>query len=93
MEWAIELALRYDKPVAASMCMGPTGDGAGVSPGECAVRMARAGAPIIGINCLFDPFICLETIRIMKEALEREGLAPFLIQNTGCWQIWLDHSP
>jgi len=79
MEWAIELALRYDKPVAATMCMGPTGDGAGVSPGECAVRMARAGAPIIGINCLFDPFICLETIRIMKEALEREGLAPFLM--------------
>ena len=38
MEWAIELALRYGKPVAATMCMGPTGDGAGTSPGECAVR-------------------------------------------------------
>ena len=61
------------------MCMGPTGDGAGVSPGECAVRMARAGAPIIGINCLFDPFICLETIRMMKKALDREGLTPFLM--------------
>ena len=79
MEWAIELALSYGKPVAATMCMGPTEDGAGVSPGECAVRMARAGAPIIGINCLFDPFICLETIKMMKEALDREGLTPFLM--------------
>jgi betaine-homocysteine S-methyltransferase len=79
MEWAIELALSYGKTVAATMCMGPTGDGAGVSPGECAVRMAKAGAPIIGINCLFDPFICLETVRMMKEALDAEGLTPFLM--------------
>ena len=28
--------------------------------------MAKAGAPIIGINCLFDPFIALETISKMK---------------------------
>lgn len=27
MEWAIELALRYNKPVAATMCIGPKGDG------------------------------------------------------------------
>ena len=27
MEWAIELALSYNKPVAATMCMGPIGDG------------------------------------------------------------------
>ena len=27
MEWAIELALTYNKPVAATMCMGPHGDG------------------------------------------------------------------
>ena len=79
MEWAIELALSYGKPVAATMCIGPTGDGSGVTPGECAVRMARAGAPIIGVNCLFDPFICLETVRMMKEALDAEGLTPFLM--------------
>jgi len=79
MEWAIELALNYGKPVAATMCMGPTGDGSEISPGECAVRMAKAGAPIIGINCLFDPFICLETMRMMKAALDAEGLTPFLM--------------
>ena len=27
MEWALELALSYDKPVAATMCIGPMGDG------------------------------------------------------------------
>ena len=51
----------------------------GVSPGECAVRMARAGAPILGVNCLFDPFICLETVRQMKEALDLAGLSPHLM--------------
>ena len=42
-------------------------------------RMAQAGAPIIGLNCLFDPFICLETMRLMKEALDAAGLKPFLM--------------
>ena len=26
MEWALELALSYNKPVAATMCIGPRGD-------------------------------------------------------------------
>ena len=45
----------------------------GTSPGECAVRMARAGARIVGVNCLFDPFLCLDTLRQMKEGLEAAG--------------------
>ena len=36
MEWAIELALSYDKPVAATMCMGPCGDG---KVGSCQVGL------------------------------------------------------
>lgn len=75
MEWAIELALSYDKPVAATMCMGPCGDGKNTRPGECAVRMARAGAKIIGVNCLFDPFLCIETLTEMKAALDEAGLS------------------
>ena len=96
MEWAIELALSYNKPVAATMCIGPGGDGnVGVpsvtchvsrvtchaschvyqntSPGECAVRMARAGARLLGVNCLFDPFLCLDTMRQMRAGLEAAG--------------------
>ena len=43
------------------------------SPGECAVRMARAGAKIIGVNCLFDPFQCIETLTAMKAGLDEAG--------------------
>ena len=46
MEWAIEVCKEFDKPVAASMCIGPEGDLHGVSAGECAVRMAKAGAHV-----------------------------------------------
>ena len=34
--------------------------------------MAKAGAPIIGINCLFDPFIALETISKMKVRFNKQ---------------------
>ncbi len=79
MEWAIELALEYGKPVAATMCMGPPGDGDGIGPGECAVRMAKAGAHLVGVNCLFDPYITIETVKLMKAALDEEGLKPYLM--------------
>lgn len=79
MEWAIEVALEYGLPVAATMCMGPGGDEAGVGVGECAVRMAKAGALLVGVNCLFDPFICLEVLRSMKTALDAFELTPYLM--------------
>ena len=50
MEWAIELALEYGKPVASTMCMGPKGDASGVPAGECAVRMARAGSKLVSFG-------------------------------------------
>lgn len=79
MEWVIECIKKYGKPVAATLCIGPSGDAAGVSPGECAVRMHRAGADLIGANCLFDPFINLEVMRLMKEGLDKEGLSTHLM--------------
>ena len=39
MEWAIEVATSTSLPV----CIGPEGDMHGVSAGDCAVRMAKAG--------------------------------------------------
>lgn len=77
--WAIEVCKESDKPVAATMCIGPLGDMHGVSAGECAVRMAKAGADIVGINCHYDPFVCLETMRLMKAGLDEAGLKPFLM--------------
>ena len=80
MEWAIELVKSWaKKPVAATICIGPNGDVDGVSLGECAVRMAKAGADLVGLNCLFDPFQMLDCMKIMKDDMDKEGLKPFLM--------------
>ena len=46
MEWAIEEALKTGLEVAATMGIGEKGDLNGVPAGECAVRMAKAGAKV-----------------------------------------------
>ena len=39
------------------------------------------GADIIGVNCLFEPEICLRTVQIMKDALNASGmLRPLMVQ-------------
>ena len=43
MEWAIEVCKETGKATVATMCIGPEGDLHGVSAGDCAVRMAKAG--------------------------------------------------
>jgi len=78
MEWAIEECKKTSLPVAASMCIGAEGDMHGVSAAECAIRMARAGADMVGVNCHFDTFLSLETIKKMKAGLEAAGLHPYL---------------
>ncbi|KAI4820333.1 hypothetical protein KUCAC02_028317 [Chaenocephalus aceratus] len=60
-EWAVQMLKASGKPVAACMCIGPDGDMHDVSPGECAVRLVKAGAQIVGINCHFDPETCVKT--------------------------------
>ena len=86
MEWAIELALEYNIPVAASMCIGPLGDRVGIPAKECAERMVAPD--IVGINCLFDPQMSLETMQHFKSAVS--GLRPgikkphLMVQANGC---------
>ena len=41
--WAVEVLKGTGLPVAASLAIGPEGDLHGVSTGECAVRLAKAG--------------------------------------------------
>jgi len=79
MEWAIEAAMEIGLPVAATMCIGPEGDLHGVPAGECAVRMVRKGASIVGINCHFDPTTVLAGVKLMKEGLEAQGLRAYLM--------------
>ena len=41
--------------------------------------MAKAGADLVGVNCLFDPNILLDVISEMKAALDQENLHPYLM--------------
>ena len=77
--WAVEVLKETGLPVAASLAIGPDGDVHGVSTGECGVRLVKAGADIVGINCHFDPFVCLQSVKKMKEALEAAGLKAHLM--------------
>ncbi|XP_071539803.1 betaine--homocysteine S-methyltransferase 1-like [Panulirus ornatus] len=79
LEWAIQEAKQTGLVVAATIAIGELGDLHGVLPGPCAVRMARAGADVVGLNCMFDPDMTMKTMRTMKVALEAEGLRPFLM--------------
>ncbi|PIK58113.1 putative betaine--homocysteine S-methyltransferase 1 [Apostichopus japonicus] len=84
-EWAIEVMKGFGLPVACTMNIGPAGDRSGVSPGDCAIRMAKAGADVVGINCHYDPFICLDAMKMMKTALDKAGLSCYLMaQPVGC---------
>ena len=79
IQWAIQVCKESGKTVAATMCIGPEGDMHGVSAAECAIRMARAGADLVGVNCHFDPFDGLEAMRRMKQGLDAAGLRPYLM--------------
>jgi len=79
IEWAIEVLKETGKPVCANMCIGPEGDMHDVSAAECAVRMAKAGADVVGVNCHFGVFVSLKTMEIMKKALDDAGLKVHLM--------------
>ncbi|XP_069794402.1 betaine--homocysteine S-methyltransferase 1 isoform X1 [Narcine bancroftii] len=78
-EWAVHVLKESGKPVGVTLCIGPEGDLTGVSAGDCAVRLVKAGADLVGVNCHFDPTICLQTMKLMKEGLEAANLKAHLM--------------
>jgi len=70
---------KTDKPIACTMRIGEMGDEDGVSVEECAIRMAKTGADIIGLNCLYDIETNLRTLKRMKKALDDADLHPYLM--------------
>ncbi|KAK1174259.1 betaine--homocysteine S-methyltransferase 1, partial [Acipenser oxyrinchus oxyrinchus] len=78
-EWAVQVWKGSGKPVAATLCIGPTGEMKEVSPGDCAIKLVKAGAQIVGINCHFDLMTCLETMKLMKAGLEAVKLKAHLM--------------
>ncbi|XP_054344232.1 S-methylmethionine--homocysteine S-methyltransferase BHMT2 isoform X3 [Pongo pygmaeus] len=82
--WAVEVLKESDRPVAVTMCISPEGDMHDITPGECAVRLVKAGASIVGVNCRFGPETSLKTMELMKEGLQRAGLkAHLMVQPLG----------
>ncbi len=49
-EWATEMGVKTGLPVVTTLCIGPEGDMHGISAGECAVRLAKAGSEIEFLN-------------------------------------------
>ncbi|XP_072045474.1 betaine--homocysteine S-methyltransferase 1-like [Amphiura filiformis] len=93
-EWAIETMKEFNKPVACTMRICTVGDMDGVSPGDCAVRMAKAGADVVGVNCMYDPDISLKTLSLMKDGLKSAGLKTYLMaQPVGFHTQEIDSNP
>ncbi|XP_062238094.1 betaine--homocysteine S-methyltransferase 1-like [Platichthys flesus] len=91
--WAVQVLKTSGKPVGATMCISPQGDMQGIPPGECAVRLVKAGADIVGVNCHLDPLTCIDTVKLMKEGLEKAGLrAHLMIQPLGFHTPERNHS-
>jgi betaine-homocysteine S-methyltransferase len=47
--------------------------------GNHVLRPVYLGAEVVGVNCLFDPTISLNTIGMMKDALQIANLKPYLM--------------
>ncbi|CAB3984272.1 betaine--homocysteine S-methyltransferase 1 [Paramuricea clavata] len=78
-EWAVEVLKETGKSVLASLCITSQSDYKGVPTDECAVRLVKAGADVIGVNCKFDPPESLKAVAKMKEGLEKAGLKAHLM--------------
>uniref|UniRef100_H2ZFT2 Hcy-binding domain-containing protein n=1 Tax=Ciona savignyi TaxID=51511 RepID=H2ZFT2_CIOSA len=86
LEICVDVMKRSKMPIACTMRIGPLGDSNGVSVEECAVRMARTGADLIGINCMYDFNTCLKTLKRMQNALDKEGLKTYLMCQPLGWR-------
>jgi len=72
-EWALEIVKDSGVPIAVTLCVDKLGTVSGTSLGHCAIRMAKAGADVVGICCKLDvesPEVISEYVRIMKAALD-----------------------
>ena len=86
-EWHIEAIREFmpGTPVCASLCINENSDIDGVPTDECGVRLARAGADVVGINCHFGPFRCLSAVKQMIRAVKDAGYdkTHFMVQPLG----------
>ncbi|CAK8690984.1 unnamed protein product [Clavelina lepadiformis] len=86
LELCIDVMKKANKPIAVSMRIGPNPDHSDVSLEECTVRMAKAGADIIGLNCMYDIDTMLNALKRMKTALDIAGLSVYLMCQPLGWR-------
>lgn len=67
---ALEIMKRTERPVMITLCIGPGGSKDRFSPAQCARRLTKNGADIVGVNCSFDPKMSLAAAREMKKAAD-----------------------
>jgi len=80
-EWALEVLKNIGVPIAVTLCVDKLGTISGTSLGDCAIRMAKAGANVVGVCCKFDesPKVVIEYVERMKNALDRVGLQGYIM--------------
>eukprot|EP00662_Eupelagonemidae_sp_cell21_P049692 gene49692-29516_t len=71
--WALEVAKKSGLPVAVNLCIGELGDMHGTSAGDCAADRRRRA------KRHFGPVETVRCIKVMKAALDKEGLKPYLM--------------
>ncbi|KAJ0041729.1 hypothetical protein NL108_007989 [Boleophthalmus pectinirostris] len=74
--WAVEVLKTSGKTVGATLCISPHGDMNGLTPGDCAVLLVKAGADIVGVNCHLDPMACIQTVKLMRWCGEGRSQSP-----------------
>lgn len=81
-EWALEVMRTRSVPVVVTLCVDRLGTVSGTSLGDYAVKMAKAGADVVGVCCKFEgqlPEVITEYVEIMRAALDREGLKCYIM--------------
>eukprot|EP00116_Pleurobrachia_bachei_P005066 sb/3465328/ len=76
----------YEHVEEADLAINEESDVHGVPTGECGVRLVRAGADVVGVNCHFDPFRCIAAVKKMIDSVKEAGLkAHYMVQPLGYW--------
>lgn len=83
-EWHVEAVKEFmpGMPVCVSLAINEDSDVHGTSTAECGVRLAKAGADVVGINCHYDPFRCIDAVKKMIAAVKEAGFPDvhFMVQ-------------
>lgn len=94
-EWALEIMKTRGVPLVVTLCVDKLGTISGTSLGDYAVKMAKAGADVVGVCCNFDgqsPEVITECVEIMRAALDQLGLQRYIMSCPHASSLTNNHS-